>query len=430
MKFVAALPLILTIACAPNNESAFDSGTDNGRDASRADRIVQDQTTLDGSVDDVLGDAAADSIFCDCPPTPGASATECIDGKCVVTTCMSGYTLEAGACIDLDECANPNTCSADATCTNQAGGFVCACNAGFTGDGVTCNPVALGEGWIQRSTDTLQGLSGICMAYDSYRQRAVLFGGLRNGYTKNETWEWDGVSWTQMMPVASAGRRRDCAMAYDAARREIVVFSGNDAVGSRYDAGDTWVYDGLTWTRRITAHAPGGRGWTGMAYDLRRQRTVLYGGQNDQILGDTWEWDGNDWTRASPTASPPVLARYALAWDTVSERVVLYGGAPFNYQGARSEAFAWDGVTWSPFPAQAGVRVSGHLVFDSRRSGLILIDGPGTRNPRTWILQGSTWSPMRLQSEAPPAYGAVYDEARHEVVVFSASGTWVLPSSS
>ena len=42
-------------------------------------------------------------------------------------------------CTDVDECAENNGgCSEHATCTNEPGGFVCACNAGYTGDGFTC----------------------------------------------------------------------------------------------------------------------------------------------------------------------------------------------------------------------------------------------------------------------------------------------------
>ena len=32
-----------------------------------------------------------------------------------------------------------NNCDDDATCTNTDGSFTCACNIGFTGDGVTCD---------------------------------------------------------------------------------------------------------------------------------------------------------------------------------------------------------------------------------------------------------------------------------------------------
>ena len=41
---------------------------------------------------------------------------------------------------DFDECASPgdNDCSTNAACTNTPGGFICTCNQGYTGDGVTC----------------------------------------------------------------------------------------------------------------------------------------------------------------------------------------------------------------------------------------------------------------------------------------------------
>ena len=41
--------------------------------------------------------------------------------------------------IEIDECAhNSHNCHPNAACTNTLGSFTCACNAGFTGDGVTC----------------------------------------------------------------------------------------------------------------------------------------------------------------------------------------------------------------------------------------------------------------------------------------------------
>ena len=40
---------------------------------------------------------------------------------------------------DVDECSNgDNNCHNDARCTNTRGSFICACNSGFSGNGVTC----------------------------------------------------------------------------------------------------------------------------------------------------------------------------------------------------------------------------------------------------------------------------------------------------
>ena len=40
---------------------------------------------------------------------------------------------------DVDECADgTDNCDDNAECTNTPDGFTCACNPGYTGDGVTC----------------------------------------------------------------------------------------------------------------------------------------------------------------------------------------------------------------------------------------------------------------------------------------------------
>ncbi|MEL7368600.1 MAG: calcium-binding EGF-like domain-containing protein, partial [Myxococcota bacterium] len=54
------------------------------------------------------------------------------------TECGEGFVLVSGSCQDIDECMTMSPCSDNATCTNQPGSFTCACNDGYTGDGVTC----------------------------------------------------------------------------------------------------------------------------------------------------------------------------------------------------------------------------------------------------------------------------------------------------
>ena len=74
-----------------------------------------------------------------------------------ICTCNSGYHREIDACVgeyipsvhtqqlffssDIDECATgaDNDCSPDASCTNTPGSFTCACNQGYTGEGVMCS---------------------------------------------------------------------------------------------------------------------------------------------------------------------------------------------------------------------------------------------------------------------------------------------------
>jgi hypothetical protein len=102
------------------------------------------------------------------------------------------------------------------------------------------------------------------------------------------------------------GRSAEAGMAYDAATGTIVLFGGSvraEATGSsdqtHFD--DTWVWDGKTWTRVFPPVSPPARRFDtqGMAYDERTQTVVLFGGITGRqtALGDTWTWNGTTWTQ-------------------------------------------------------------------------------------------------------------------------------------
>jgi hypothetical protein len=69
------------------------------------------------------------------------------------------------------------------------------------------------------------------MAFDPATGDLVLFGGYDGSY-RNDTWTYDGTTWTQQFPATSPPRSL-ASMAFGPASRGLVLFLEN---------GDTWTY--------------------------------------------------------------------------------------------------------------------------------------------------------------------------------------------
>ena len=68
------------------------------------------------------------------------------------------------------------------------------------------------------------------MTYDSARGVSVVFGGLIPSFLTGDTWEWDGTTWTQVATTGPSGRF-DTALVYDSARGASVLFGGSAGPG-------------------------------------------------------------------------------------------------------------------------------------------------------------------------------------------------------
>src|SRR5215510_15117750 len=100
--------------------------------------------------------------------------------------------------------------------------------------------------------------------------------------------------WTQKQDMGPRPRLGH-AMAYDRARKRVVLFGG-DSISSGL-LGDTWEWNGQTWTQ-VADMGPSPRLNAAIVFDGSRQRAVLFGGRAANVrLGDTWEWDGEVWTQ-------------------------------------------------------------------------------------------------------------------------------------
>jgi hypothetical protein len=132
------------------------------------------------------------------------------------------------------------------------------------------------------------------IAYDSAREVVVVAG----GWTEpTGTWEYDGERWVEPVPVEeSVPQLLDPAMAYDSARQRTILFGGVEADSASQAASDlAWEYEGTAWTEVPAERRPRGRFCHGLAYDSARGVTVLFGGiglDGDEtvLLNDTWEY--------------------------------------------------------------------------------------------------------------------------------------------
>ncbi len=132
-----------------------------------------------------------------------------------------------------------------------------------------------------------------------------------------------GPTWTRQATVTHPPGEVG-TMAYDAATGTVVVFT-NATAHSLF--GETWTWDGSTWTRRFPATRPPARGFASMAYDAATRTVVLFGGQGQRrVLNDTWTWDGSTWARQAPATHPAARSEALMAYDAATGTPVLLGG--------------------------------------------------------------------------------------------------------
>lgn len=285
----------------------------------------------------------------------------------------------------------------------------CARNETWTFDGTT---------WVNRNAPTPGTAQYAAGVYDSLRQRVVVFGSNRE--TTSGVYAWNGTSWSTLTGN-QFNSRGDVSLAYDSSRDRIVLFGGDNAgAGPCSDRGDTWEYDGGTWTQVATG-GPQRRKRAAMAYDPVRQRSVMYGGVScggfggfDTIMNDTWEWDGISWTQRN-TAGPNVGDSARATFDPSRGRVVLHGG--INSAGT----WEWTGSAWVGIPTNPQLGRVGHgLAYDSANARLIAHAGRnGFANAETVALAGNVWSPVVPSNPRTKQAGAMaFDEARGQAVFF------------
>jgi hypothetical protein len=339
-------------------------------------------------------------------------------------------------------------------------GGCCNSSGGFLTDTWTFDGGAWAE---HERGDAPSVRSGAAVVSDTDDGSVVLFGGFGGGGFLGDTWiERRGV-WRSIAPSATGGPvgRFAASFAYDSVHGQAVLFGGQAASGNEctntvdqlnpnHLCSDTWTFDGSTWSRSAvaTANPPPRRSLAAMAYDPATGQTVLYGGFADLMtLGDTWVFDGTSWTQQSPSASPPPVYGATLTYDPTLHSLVLFGGEGDDSSGnlvIYDQTWAWTGATWqqlTPLSSPPGLYEAG-ATWDPDLGGLMVVAGQGINGPGVfgtygdaWLFDGTTWTLQTVSATPGPRYFASlgWDGSAHAAMLFGGVGndgwtddTWML----
>lgn len=281
-----------------------------------------------------------------------------------------------------------------------------------------------GVNWTQRS-NTGSASSIHAATFDSIRKVGVMVG--------SGTWEWDGLTW-KLRSTAGPSFRSNHALAYDAARGVTVLCGGMTASVMK---NDTWEWDGTTWTLRSSV-GPSPREGHGMAYDASRGVTVLFGGRIDEDYNfsrETWEWDGSSWTFRTPGLAPTAGYGHTMTYDSTRSVTVCFGGYIDDAtQSLSAQTCEWNGINWRVRSGSGpSARYNHAMAFDSLRDVTLLFGGQSNdifNIDDTWEWNGTNW--VQRFTTGPPArtnHAMFYDSPRAGVVLFGGEGNGDFPDT-
>ncbi|MGH7281943.1 MAG: hypothetical protein ACRELY_10495 [Polyangiaceae bacterium] len=299
-------------------------------------------------------------------------------------------------------------------------------DAGFDSGDSGGNPLTP-RAWHQVSDGGPPARHSARMVYDEARQVSVLFGG-SGPYvaSDDETWEWNGVSWSQPTVNQDAPGGKAFGMAYDTDDHVTLLFGGTSGSNSmwQWSGGPDWQSPGPTGDPPLV-------NWvTAMTYDSARHVAVLYSGAQQDgagLLHDVWEWNASSgWVERNLSVLPQPRAGQALVYDSARSRVVLFGGYDPSVDHVTADLWEYDGTTWTESnAAQPPARLAPCAAYDAYRRVTVIFGGrtddESTSLADTWEWDGTTWRPGPAGPPARRTCGMAYDAARNEIVMFGGS---------
>lgn len=290
---------------------------------------------------------------------------------------------------------------------------------------------ASAEKYQWKSADAPPPRNSPTVGYDRERSRLVVFGGRGPSGTLNDTWEWDGLTWSPRAVAVPPAARANASTFFDTVSKRVTTFGGA-SVSTAF--GDAWSWNGSSWSSIPFAGAqPPLRANGACSFDSVRKKWVLFSGMDSSgiVLDDTWELDATThvWQKMAP-ATVPVGRQFAgMAFDPVRQKMLLTGGLNFaTATQVLDDTWEWDGTNWVQ-PGYTGFTVSEFhmMAYDEMRSKMVAfvplsVIIAGSPNPtyeldvpsKEWkIVVPATTNPAAAQVPA-----GAYDPVRKRVVMY------------
>jgi hypothetical protein len=267
----------------------------------------------------------------------------------------------------------------------------------------------------------LSSRRGFALAYDAARGETVLFGG-SDGVDRNDTWVWNGVVWQQRFPALRPSPRSNATMAWDSLRQRIVLFGGDSST-------DLWAWNGTNWSQLLPSTAVVGSGSPRfLMHDPGRDRLVLLTLTGNQVAIS--ESNFAQWVSITPTAQwPPHSYQAACVFDPVAARATYL---PIG--NATAALWRWNGTNWTSQTVTGGAnQFTATLVHDPVTPRLLLAGGVSFTNANTLFglnSAGTAWLPLATGGPNGQECRACFETLRNRVVLVGGAAEGTAADSS
>lgn len=227
---------------------------------------------------------------------------------------------------------------------------------------------------------------------------------------------WTGTAWNPL-PAGARPQHVWGSTAADHARSRLVVFTR----GTPGPGGETWEWDGTTWTQRLPTAAPPPRDQAGMAWNPGANRVVMFGGMDSSgPVNDMWEWDGatGTWIAQNPTTRPPPSTSWLLDFDANESRMIL-----LDRHRQSHDDYYWDSGDWQTLPTLPAA-LSWPFIGNHWGNNTLVV----TRGARTTTWDGQSWTATTAPGAVPRTRHSpmTWDASSNALVVFG--GLEIFPS--